>query len=335
MASINTLTKIAKISKITGFTSLCYLMNRNRKRTIAYHNIIPDKYFDNSLHLSHSMKESSFKKQLEIINYRFGGTTLDIEDTEKVTLTFDDGYLNQYLLASKLMDKQNMKGYFFCVANLIKNNEPFIMDKLQYWFSYVPCGVYEIKEINIKLEIRYEDSRVTEWKKIDNIICDITIERAEELLNKAYPFNKIKIDEEFYKLRYNNISKIQIEDMKKNGHKIGAHTASHKRLSVMDRTELKEDIAICGKMLNSIYNTNIFCYPFGSKQDINEDVIEEIKSNGFTKCFAYCNGHIEGGYNKYFMPRMFLYDTDDKDLINFVLSGAKHFLSFRKLLPKY
>ena len=335
MASINTLTKIAKISKITGFTSLCYLMNRNRKRTIAYHNIIPDKYFDNSLHLSHSMKESSFKKQLEIINDRFGGSTLEIEDTEKVTLTFDDGYLNQYLLASKLMDKQNMKGYFFCVANLIKNNEPFIMDKLQYWFSYVPYGVYEIKEINTKLEIKDKDSRTTEWKKIDDVIGDITIERAEELLDKAYSFNEINIEEEFYQLRYNHINKAQIDEMKKNGHKIGAHTASHKRLSVMDKEELKEDIAICKEMLNITYNTDVFCYPFGSKQDINDEVIEEIKSHGFTKSFAYCNGPIEGGYNRYFIPRMFLYNTDDKDLIDFVLSGAKHFISFRRLLPKY
>ena len=31
--------------------------------------------------------------------------------------------------------------------------------------------------------------------------------------------------------------------MKKNGHKIGAHTANHKRLSIMDKEELKEDMS--------------------------------------------------------------------------------------------
>ena len=77
MASLETIKKVAKISKITGFTSLCYRLNKNRKRTIAYHNIIPDKYWDDSLHLSHSMKESSFIKQLEVIQSKLG-TTLNI-----------------------------------------------------------------------------------------------------------------------------------------------------------------------------------------------------------------------------------------------------------------
>ena len=67
MASVSTLKKVAKISKYTGFTLLCYFLNRNRKRTIAYHNVIHDQYWDNSVHLAHSMKESSFRKQIEVI----------------------------------------------------------------------------------------------------------------------------------------------------------------------------------------------------------------------------------------------------------------------------
>ena len=84
-----------------------------------------------------------------------------------------------------------------------------------------------------------------------------------------------------------------------------------------------------------LYNTKIFCYPYGSQKDISEKVIEELKKNNFTNSFAYSNAPLSGmDYNDYFMPRMFIPDTDDKDLINFVLSGAKHFVSFRRLLPK-
>ena len=334
MASIEILKKVAKISKRTGFTSLCYFLNKNRKRIIAYHNIIPDEYFDDSLHLSHSMKESSFKKQLEIIKDRLG-FTLDIDDTSKVTLTFDDGYLNQYSVASKIMDEKSIKGYFFCVSNLIKNNEAFVMDKIQYWFSYVPYGSYYIDQVDIRLDIKDKDSRTSEWKKIDNIIGEIPIEKVEDLLDNAYSFANIKIKDDYMNLRFRGISMEEIDVMKKNGHKIGAHSSYHKKLSVMDKDELSKDISICGDMLGDIYNTSIFCYPFGSRQDINSDVIEEIKSNNFTHGFAYSNGSIEGGYDRYFMPRMFLHDTGDDDLIDFVLSGAKHFMSFRRLLPKY
>lgn len=333
MASLGTIKKVAKISKITGFTSLCYRLNKNRKRTIAYHNIIPDKYFDDSLHLSHSMKESSFIKQLEVIKDKLG-ITLNIYDTNKATITFDDGYLNQYSVASKIMNDKDIQGYFFCTANVINDNEAFIMDRLQYWFSYVPEGVYNLDEINIVLNIKDKESRKIEWQKISDIIGPIEIERIEKLLDDKYPFRDISINNEFWSLRFRGISKIQLKEMKEKGHKIGAHSANHKRLSIMDELELKKDIDMCGSMLYKTYNTNIFCYPFGSIVDIDENVLKNIKDNGFNGAFAYSNNPIKEGYNEYFMPRMFLPDTDDADIISFVLSGAKHFISFRKLLPK-
>lgn len=332
MASIETLKIVSKISKVTGFTSLCYKLNKERKRVIAYHNIIPDKYWDDSLHLAHSMKESSFIKQLEIIRNRLG-VTLNIYDIDKATITFDDGYLNQYLIASKIMDDKDIKGYFFCTANVINNNEPFIMDRLQYWFSYVPEGTYYLDKLGIKLSIKDKSSRISEWQKISDIIGDVEIEKIENLLDEKYPFKDIKIDKEFGKLRFRGISKSQLIDMKEHGHKIGAHSANHKRLSIMDYEELKNDIGICKYMLDSDYNTDVFCYPFGSRKDINEIVLENIKKNGFKYAFAYSNNPIKEGYDEYFMPRMFLPDTDNEEVIDFILSGAKHFMSFRKLLP--
>lgn len=334
MASLETIKKVAKISRITGFTSLCYRLNKNRKRTIAYHNIIPDKYWDDSLHLSHSMKESSFIKQLEVIQDKLE-ITLNIYDTNKATITFDDGYLNQYSVASKIMNNKDIKGYFFCTANVINDNQAFIMDRLQYWFSYVPEGIYNLDEINIVLNIKDKESRKIEWQKISDIIGPIEIETIEKLLDDKYPFRDISINEEFGNLRFRGISKEQISEMKDNGHKIGAHSTNHKRLSIMDELELKKDIDMCGSMLYKTYNTNIFCYPFGSIVDINENVLKNIKDNGFHSAFAYSNNPIKEGYNEYFMPRIFLPDTDDADIINFILSGAKHFMSFRKLLPKY
>ena len=165
MASIDTLKKVAQISKYTGFTSLCYFLNRNRKRIIAYHNIIPDRYWDNSIHLAHSMKESSFRKQIEVIRKRFD-VDLDIYNSKTVTLTFDDGYLNQYTVASKILDENKVKGYFFCVADLINDRKTLDIDMLQYWISYVPYGIYKIEEVDLNLNIRDEDSRKSEWQKI-------------------------------------------------------------------------------------------------------------------------------------------------------------------------
>lgn len=338
MADISTLKKVARISKVTGFTRLCYFFNRNRKRVIAYHNVIPDKFFDDSLHLFHSMKESSFKAQLEVMRKRFRVST-DIEDVKSITLTFDDGYLNQYEIASKAMDRRNMKGYFFCVEDLISNGNPILMDMLQYWVSYVEEGTYKLEELNITLELRNEESRKLQWNKISELLnSGVTPEKVEEAFEKAYSFKYIKgPKEKFLKLRFAAIPKSSLKAMKEKGHYIGAHSAFHRRLSLMNEEQLKEDIDICKKAKENILNTNVFAYPYGSKEDISTTVLDIIAKAGFTRAFAYSNGPLKGEfqYNKYFMPRIFLADTSDKDLIDFTLSGAKHFIAFRRLLPKW
>lgn len=338
MADMGTLKKVARISKVIGFTRLCYFFNRNRKRVIAYHNVIPDKFFDDSLHLAHSMRESSFKVQLDVMRRRFKVST-DIEDVKSLTITFDDGYLNQYEIASKAMDRYNLKGYFFCVDDLISKGDPILMDRLQYWVSYVDEGTYKLEELNVTLELKNKESRKLQWNKISNLLnSGVTQEKVEEEFEKAFSFKNIKGPKaKFLKLRFAPISKSTLKTMKENGHFIGAHSAHHRRLSLMSEEKLNEDVDICKNSSGATFNTNVFAYPYGSKEDISSTVVELIEKAGFTEAFAYSNGPLKGAfqYNKYFMPRMFLADTSDKDLIDFTLSGAKHFIAFRRLLPKW
>lgn len=332
MGNIEITKKVAKISKITGFTRLSYFLNKKRKRTIAYHNIVPDRYWDDSFHLDYSTRESSFKSQLDIMKKRLG-VSLDTEDTSKVTITFDDGYLNQYSIASKIMDDKDIQGYFFCAANILNNKRVLVMDSLQYWFSYVPYGKYNIDDINLNIKDR--ESRKIEYIKIQSVLDLELSEKIEKLLDSTYPFSKIDIDEEFYNIRFGIIGEENINKMKKRGHKIGAHSTNHIRLSNLSIKNLDQDISTCANMIDREYNTNIFCYPFGGNEDINNNVIEITKNKGFEKAFAYCNIPLSEGYNNFFMPRMILPDSCDEDLIEFTLSGAKYMIKYRRLLPKY
>lgn len=338
MASVEALKKIARISKYTGFTSLCYFLNRNRKKTIAYHNVIPDELWDDSLHLDHSMKESSFKKQVEVIKKRFK-VDLDIDNSKTLTITFDDGYLNQFTIASKILDDNNIKAYFFCVDDLINNKKTLDMDVLQFWVSYVPYGKYLISKINLELNINSEADRELCWKKIsDKLDEGIKLIDMVVFLNESYQLNEIinsdTYNKEMYKLRFSSIDIENIQAMKNKGNLIGAHSAKHLRLSTLNKEALEEDIRICADNIDKLYNTKVFCYPYGSVQDISNKVIDVVKGNGFEKAFAYSNGALKGyKYNEYFIPRIFLPDSDDEDLIEFVLSGAKHLIAFKKLLP--
>ncbi len=328
---------IIKLCKFLGIYKLFYFLNRNRKKIIGYHNIIPDEYFDNSINLDYSIKNSEFKKHLDIINKRFK-VGLNLYNTQEITLTFDDGYQNQYSQGSKILDEYNNKGYFFYAANLLNDIDTLLIDKIIFWVDYVKEGYYSNEKYNIEFSINDKKSRRLAWEKINNLIQDnIKFDKIYKLLDEMYKFEDIKIYDEFYTMRFTSIKKCELEYMKKNGHKIGAHSSSHEILSKLSKEELENDIEKCKRLLDQgIYNTNTFCYPFGSEYEVNKETIKKIKEKGFKNAISFVNHpNLNIEYDNFFMPRITLPRTMDEDYIDFVLSGTLYFIKNKKLFPKF
>ena len=336
MTSLNKMKLVAKLSKYTGITSLCYFLNRNRKKIIAYHNVIADEIWDSSEHLRHSMKLSSFKSQIDIINKKFD-VDLNIYNNKSVTVTFDDGYLNQYEVAGKYLESVDLRAYYFCVYDLINSGCALDRDIIEFWISYVKAGTYLLTECDLILEIN-DTNRLEILKRVsdDLLSCRVSQRDVKIAMLKKVSLEEIStVRQKMYNSRLKTIDREVAKEMIFKGHIIAAHSKSHRRLSDLSAVELENDIRICSEELGKIYNSNAFCYPYGSILDISDKVIKSLKKHGFSSALAYSNGEIKGGYNNYFIPRMYILDTDDEDIINFVLSGAKHFISFRRLLPKF
>ncbi|MBC5995842.1 hypothetical protein EAI30_00275 [Romboutsia ilealis] len=326
---------VFKISRYIGFNKLCYLLNKGRKRILMYHNIIPDEYFDDSINLEYSISESRFKNQIDFIEKRFK-FGLDLENPNEVTITFDDGYQNQYSIGSKILDNKNIKGYFFCSESLINNDRILLIDKIQLWFDYVPYRLYKIDRLNLSFNISNREERKQSWSKVQDLIFNnkSSMEEVELSLNEAYPFNKIEVNKEFYKLRFNSIKESDINQMKDKGHKVGAHSSMHNILSNMNIKKLDKDIKRCVQNVGGIYNTDVFCYPFGTHDDVSDEVIDIVKSNKFKMGLASINSpNDKREYSKDFIPRIDISSIDDKYHIDFILSGARYLIRNKKLLP--
>ncbi|MGL5066392.1 MAG: polysaccharide deacetylase family protein [Sarcina sp.] len=334
MKSKSKVVMVAKICEYAGINKLFYYLNRNRKKIIAYHNVIDDKYCDDTLQLEFSTKESSFRNQIDLISKKFK-VDLDFLNDKSVQITFDDGYINQVEKATKILDEYGIKGIVFCVANLIDSKEPLGMDKIMYWFSYAPRGVYEIKDKDIKFEITdNESSRTNAVRYVEGFINQqFSLGDLSKELNKIYKYDQLKY--EGYEERFKGATRNDIENMKNRGHLLGAHSSNHEKLVNLSEENLKKDIDKCGEFLEQgIYNTNMFCYPYGGINDVPESMPELLKKNKFTHAVAYDNT-ARYQYNEYYIPRIFLPDIEDKAVINFILSGLRHFLLYRKLLPKW
>ena len=300
-----------------------------------YHNIIPDEYFDDSINLEYSISESRFRKHINFIEKKFR-TGTDLLNSDQITITFDDGYLNQYSIGSQILDEKNIKGYFFCAEDLISNDRTLLIDKIQFWFDFVPYGTYKVDKLNLTFQINSEEDRKSSWSKVHKLIVDndVSMKEIDICLDKVYAFDSIKIEQEFFDLRFKSIKENDIRKMKDKGHKIGVHSSKHLILSNMKVDELEKDIKCCIDKLGKIYNTDVYCYPFGAFEDVSDTAIDVVKKHNFKYALASLNQ--PEGYKRYslhYMPRIDISRIDSEDHLDFILSGAKYLIQHRKLLP--
>ena len=84
----------------SGLCALFYWLNRKAKRIITFHNVLPDAMFRGGVANGVSTSLSCFEKILDECRKRFEFST-DLFDAKTLTITFDDGYRNQYSTAFK------------------------------------------------------------------------------------------------------------------------------------------------------------------------------------------------------------------------------------------
>ena len=333
---------LAWLCYYTGVSLFFSFLNCKRKKIITYHNVIPDHEFNDLLHegVSHSL--SIFRSQINYLTTYFKCDT-DLYNSKSITITFDDGYLNQYKYAYPILVEFKIKAYFFVALDLIESGEALLIDRILMWLSYVPFGTYLLalaKRNDTILVISSDCDRMRCWQNLNQLLY-LRLAQEEEILflfENIISFKEIKtkINKEYYQYRFCSALLSEWDKIKKSGYIIGAHSKTHKIMKLLNDNELKVEIASCVK--NNLFNTKVFSYPFGGVREVSQSAIDLVKLHGFTMALANCNYPLNGSglqYSKYFIPRMSLPNTNKKYVLSFILSGAKYFLKYRKLLPQW
>jgi peptidoglycan/xylan/chitin deacetylase (PgdA/CDA1 family) len=332
---------LAWLCRWLGVNRLFYFLNRNRKRILTFHNVLPDALFRSSLHEGVSHSESVFRRQIAHLTSRFRFGT-DLKNPRELTLTFDDGYRNQHAVVHPILMQFGIAAYFFCCLDLLSGEEPLLIDLFLLWLSYVEYGEYRIHLAPdaepLTLVIGREADRLRCWQLLYGKLRENYIKVAPRLyeeLDRCRPFAEVKkqIDPAYYRLRFTCILPQGLAAMKACGHLIGAHGKTHAPLASLDPAALDAELRACAREMGETFNTRVFCFPFGGVGDL----ANEVKNNGFTHALSNVNRPLPKGraYNDFFIPRLALPNTADVAVMDFILSGAKHFLQHFRLLPRW
>ena len=324
----------------SGLDAVFYWLNRKAKRVLCFHHVLPDGMAMNLPLDGFAIVASEFRQVIREVKRKFPFST-DVDNPLSVTLTFDDGFLNQYEIAAEILRQEGaIPACLFVAGKMVGNDHPqsaLDCDLLAAWATFVPEGDYTlcINGDTRHFTIKTLSDRRRAWLSVLRPLWVEELRSATgrrellKALSELYPFDKIfnELPGDYVHLRFTGVSHKQLEDLRSRGWKIGWHTHSHIPLKILSREEREKELTAPEEFANEV-----MAYPFGSPDAIDDETIGITSRKGYPCAFSYMTdpGSMMG---LWFLPRMSV--SSSKYQLHFELSGLKHFLQTRRLLPQF
>lgn len=303
-----------------GLFKLFYFLNRNKTIYLTYHHVLPDALFDHQVHLGVSHSESVFEMQMQHIKKRFFK-----KNKQRIQITFDDGYQNQYEIASPILKKYQLNGIYFISSALFEKQKTLPVDLMTQWVSYVPAGSYTL--FNKNYAITDKNRYFVSGELYNQLLSNSTLwNRLESELNQAFSFDALTVSAEMKRLRFDAMTEAQLSKLKLDGHQIGAHGDDHRPLASLSINQQRADFAVSKQFSEKYCNTLHYSYPYGGKDEVSSETIRLCEEIGFDMAFINATKKISPQSSERFqIPRIALPNTTNVILLDAKLSGFESF----------
>jgi peptidoglycan/xylan/chitin deacetylase (PgdA/CDA1 family) len=248
-----------------------------------------------------------------------------------VVLTFDDGYLDNFIHAKPLLEKYNLPATFFIATHNLLTQTPYWWDQLQYIIleSAVLPAILNIrvggKQINFDLEEEKEltpsvQKEIQQWhyplapdtkraqlySMLSQEITAITFDEQQDVLEQLKIWSNVR------ELKCPEIMNREqlIELSKGELFTIGAHTVTHAALGKISEDQQRKEMVENKEMLENILNREVkfLAYPYGS---YNGTTLYLTKELGFEAAFTTQTIPLQKVTDPAFLGRMPVANTLD------------------------
>ena len=326
----NLVRSLAIVCYCFGIDALFYWLNRRCKRVITFHNVMPDAMFD-SRTTALSDSETSFRRKVRFLKRKWKIDT-NFNNPKSVTLTFDDGFVNEIEIAGRILGEEGVPAVLFAAIGLVGERDPMkcpVIDLITHWNAGVPNGCYSIcgKEVTYT-----SNNRFANWVQVIRTAYAADGEnygrQVLKELDSIYPMGKVlgAFSAEYIRLRLTGVSAEQIAAVRRKGWLVGSHSVNHYQFSSIPQARRDLEFRTPDAQMKSVP----FSYPYGDLASIDEDTMRRCEAAGYPAAFSN-SANAEGRQSRYFLPRFAL--EGDAYLDHFELSGLKTFIKTRKLLP--
>lgn len=247
-------------------------------------------------------------------------------DAPSVVISFDDGYIDNYLYAKPVLEKYQIPATVFVASGNIGSYTEFWWDDIERMVllnNHLPSQ-YNIETSNGSLMMNFTDSEsiFASYIELHPLLKSLQVEERDAVIQEM---GKKLLPDLGHRPLFRTMSEEELREMDRSPYiTIGGHTISHTALSIQSVEEQKKEIFKSKARLESILGHDIttFSYPFGGRHDYNRESVRIVREAGYNKAASNFPGQIHSGNrNSYEYPRQLVrnwdIDTFQKKLAEF------------------
>ncbi len=265
-----------------------------------------------------AVSKENFFTQMKYLKSRYDNNIISMDkliyylkNNEKknkryITITFDDGYSDNYFHAKPILEKFKIPATFFISTANINKTDPFWWDFLTMLFyrHLILAGTVKIKA---KKQDCLRKINPTVKEKFFKFYSFVHLLPAG-IISKT--FNQIKLSLQNLNLpeiRYRTMNEAEIRELAKNPlFCIGAHTHNHVFLSKqpleMQKNEIKKSKDVLEKIIQ--LPVKYFAFPYGGKGTYTRQTINFLIEDGFKAACSIAEMAVNSSASLYELPRI-------------------------------
>ena len=218
-------------------------------------------------------------------------------------ITFDDGWLDNYLYAYPVLRKYGLPATVFLATDFIGTHEWFWPEKMAYLLEQVldpvlasakraQCYLLVEQFLGARQGIAHP---LTAYSNGEGIIVDEVIDQCKQLpseaiqklINELTAVLEIQLPKDRLVLTWD-----EVVQMSQDGISFGSHSCSHRILTNLSRSEIEMELKASKRELaaKQVYDVPVFCYPNGN---CNEEIQNLVRDSGYQAAVGVHRG-VEG-----------------------------------------
>ncbi|NHA15378.1 polysaccharide deacetylase family protein [Thioalkalivibrio sp. XN279] len=205
-----------------------------------------------------------------------------------VSVTFDDGYADNFEHAAPVLESNGLRGTFFVATDFVGRGFPFWFDVAADAWTRLDYGA-RMRLLEDLSSSWGQDSRkakcgadLASWMSALKLVPVTERDRCVEMARS-------RVEGEFDATRFRAMTREQLVELDRRGHEVASHGVSHSILPLLDDTALAHELRASRVALSDWlgHDVNGFCYPNG---DSDPRVIAAARAAGY----RYACSTIEG-----------------------------------------